>query len=138
MPSEVSEESRFLLERFVVLMYERTSESTEVNDARKQLFTQKSRTLENIPPPQAALIEHVKRTCYQANCWNQALVLDPVMPDPSDWGWTKERTEWQPQWTTLPEASKSCHELIHCHCQKGCTGRCKCAKAPRQIITLSR
>jgi hypothetical protein len=37
MPSEVSEES------MVVLMYNRTSESMEVNEARKQLFTQKSR-----------------------------------------------------------------------------------------------
>ena len=49
MPSEVSERSMLLLERFVVLMYDRTSESMEVNDARKQLFAQKSRNLENIP-----------------------------------------------------------------------------------------
>ena len=89
MPSEVSEESMLLLERFVVLMYDRTSES---NDARKQLFTQKSRTLESIPPTQAAL-KHINRTCHQANCWNQALVMDPEMPEPSDWGWTKETTE---------------------------------------------
>ena len=49
MPSEVNEGSMLLLERFVVLMHDRTSESKEVNDAKKQLFTQKSRTLENIP-----------------------------------------------------------------------------------------
>ena len=49
MPSEVNEGSKLLLERFVVLMHDRTSESKEVNDAKKQLFTQKSRTLENIP-----------------------------------------------------------------------------------------
>ena len=70
----------------MVLMYDRTSEATEVNDARRQLFTQKYRTLENIPPTQAALKQHIKRTCYQANCWNQALVLDQEMPEPSDWG----------------------------------------------------
>ena len=136
MPSEVSEGSMFLLERFVVLMYDRTSESMEVNDARKQLFTQKSRSLEIIPPTQAALKQHIKCTCYQANCWNQALVLDPKMPEPSDWGWTEETTGWQPLWTTLPEASKSCHELIHCRCQKGCTGRCKCAKAALKCTAL--
>jgi len=55
MPSEVSARSLSLLERFVVLMYDRNSDSREVNDARKQLFTQKSRTLENIPPTQASL-----------------------------------------------------------------------------------
>ena len=37
MPSEVTEESMLLLKRFVVLMYDRTSESMEVNEARKQL-----------------------------------------------------------------------------------------------------
>jgi len=57
MPAEISEETMALLERFVVLMYDRTSDSLQVNDARKQLFTQRSRsrTLENIPPTQAAL-----------------------------------------------------------------------------------
>jgi hypothetical protein len=136
MPNEISEKSLLLLERYVVLMYDRTSESTNVNDARKQLFTQKSRTLENIPPTQAALKQHIKRTRYQAHCWNQALVKDPEMPDPSDWGWTRDTTGWQPLWTTLPEASKSCHELIHCSCKKGCTGRCKCVKAALKCTAL--
>ena len=120
--------SRSLIERFMVLMYDRTSECIDVNDARKHLFSQKSRTLENNPSTQAALKEHIKRTCFQANLWNQSLVLDPKTPDPSDWGWRKESTGWQPFWTALPEAAKSCHELIRCKCQKGCTGRCTCVK----------
>ncbi len=136
MPSEVSEDSTLLLERFVVLMYDRTSDSMKVNDARNQLFSQKSRSLENIPPTQAALKQHIKRTCFQANIWNQSLVLDPEIPDPSDWGWTNETTGWQPLWTTLPEAAKSCHELIHCNCQRGCTGRCSCVKAALKCTAL--
>ena len=60
------------LERFVVLLYDRTSDIQQVNDARKQLFTQKSRSLENIPPTCATLKEHVKRASYQAYCWKQA------------------------------------------------------------------
>ena len=28
-------------------------------------------------------------------------------------------------WTTLPEASQSCYELIHCGFKKGCTKRCR-------------
>ena len=136
MPSETSNESMELLERFVVLMYDRTSEATEVNDVRRELFTQKSRTLENIPPTQAALKQHMKHTCYQANCWNHVLVLDPDMQEPSDWGWAKEPSGWQSIWTILPEASTLCHELIHCRCKKGCTGRCKCAKAGLKCTAL--
>lgn len=54
------------LERFVVLLYDRTSSLESVNQARKQLFTQKGRTLDEIPPTQAALIQHTKRAAYQA------------------------------------------------------------------------
>ena len=45
---------------FVVLMYYQTSECMELNEARKHLFSQKSRTLENIPPTQAALKQQIK------------------------------------------------------------------------------
>ena len=93
--SKVNEESISLLERFVVLMYDRASDSIDVDDARKQLFTYKSRTLANVPPIQEAHKQHIKRTYYHAaNCWNQALVLDPKVLDPSDWGWMKETTGW--------------------------------------------
>jgi len=139
MPAEISEETMALLKRFVVLMYDRTSDSLQVNDARKQLFTQRSRsrTSENISPTQAALKQHIKRACYQANCWNQALVLAPDVLDPSEWGWTRQTgSGWQPLWTTLPEAAKSCHELIHCGCRTGCTGRCKCMKAALKCTAL--
>ena len=71
---ETSGTAKAALEQFVVLLYDRTSDLLQVNDARKQLFTQKSRSLENIPPTCAALKEHVKRASYQAYCWNQALV----------------------------------------------------------------
>ena len=115
--------------RFMVLMYDRTSECMDVNDARKHLFSQKSMSLENNPSTQVALKEHIKRTCFQVNLWNQSLVLDPKIPEPSDRGWTKKSTGWQPFWTALADATKSCHELIRCNCQKRCTGRCTCVIA---------
>ena len=42
MPSEVSEGSMLLIERFVIMMYG-PSESMEVNDARKKFFSRKSK-----------------------------------------------------------------------------------------------
>ena len=36
-----------------------TSENMEVTDTRKQLFSQKSKTLDNIPSNQAALKQHI-------------------------------------------------------------------------------
>lgn len=136
MPSEINDAVLSVLERFVVLLYERTSGLTRVNDARKHLFAQKSRGIENIPPTQAALVEHIKRACYQANIWNQALILTPQLPCPSKWGWKQGSEGWEPLWTTLPEASVSCAELIRCGCTKGCTGRCKCVKAALKCTAL--
>ena len=42
-------------ECFAVLLYERTSRSSSVNDTRKQLFTRKARNFDAIPPTQDSL-----------------------------------------------------------------------------------
>ena len=108
-----------LLERFVVLMYDRTSSCTRVNEARKDLFTRKGRSLELIPPTSDALFHHMKRSVFQAgHVWGKSLVPCYVLPCPSDWGWKRTSTqEWEPVWTALPQASQSCQELLKCGCK---------------------
>ena len=72
-----------VIERFVILMYERTSECMDVDEARKDLFPAKNGQIEKVPPTQAALLQHLKRAMYQGSiCWGQALELDPTMPSP--------------------------------------------------------
>ena len=34
-----------------------------------------------------------------------------------------------PKWTTLPEASTACNELLHWGCKKSCQGLCKYFRA---------
>ena len=51
--------------------------------------------------------------------WCKALELPP----PSEWGWKKIDGGWEPYWTTLPEATQVCRELIRCGCKKSCRGR---------------
>ena len=53
-------------ERFVVLMFDRSSAATGVDGARLDLFARKQRPYNSIPPTQAALREHAKRVAYQA------------------------------------------------------------------------
>jgi hypothetical protein len=136
-PVVIDNDTMAVLERFVILMYDRTSSEEDVNTVRRELFAKKSRAIEAIPPTQAALHQHVKRVAYQGgHCWGQALISSPNLPSPSEWGWTKVNTTWQPLWTTLPEASKSCNELLHCGCQKGCQKNCKCSKADLKCTEL--
>ena len=59
-PVEVTQEQCQLIERFIVLMYSRTSSLKHVNEARQALFSQGTRSIENIPPTKAALYEHKK------------------------------------------------------------------------------
>ena len=126
------------LERFVVLLYDRTSSLDNVNEARKMLFTQKGRELHHIPPTKAALQQHIRRAVYQAAyCWGQMLVCAPKLPSPNEWGWHQSNTgSWEPMWTTLPEATDACRELLRCGCKKGCVGHCKCLKAALKCTAL--
>ena len=136
-PEEVTDGDMGKIERFVVLLYSRTSQVTTVNAARKQLFSYGNRKLENIPPSRAALLQHAKHASFQAgHVWGQAIIADPSLPSPSEWGWQDNHGKWTPLWTTLAEASKGCRELVNCICKKRCLGRCKCHKSNLKCTQL--
>ena len=65
-PTEVTDTDLKTLERFFVLMYDRSSAATGVDEARLHMFARKQRPYDSIPPTQAALREHAKRPAYQA------------------------------------------------------------------------
>ena len=128
-----------LLEQFIVLLYDRTSSLELVNEARKELFTKKGRSIDRLPPTQAALVQHIKRAAYQAgHCWAQVMIVSPELPSPADRGWKRndQGGGWEVVWTTLPEATQACRELIRCGCKTECRGRCKCRRAALQCIGL--
>lgn len=129
-----------VLERYVVILFDRTCELESVDKARKLLFTQKGRQIDHIPPTSAALLQHSKRAVFQAGyIWGQSLIPEQEIPPPSDWGWIRNIDQmWLPLWTTIPEAAKSCTELIRCACKTdhGCRGRCKCIKANLKCTAL--
>ena len=119
-----------MLERYTVLMYDRTSSSKTVNECRHMLFIKKSRQIDNLPPTNAALEEHAKRSALQGgHIWGQCLVRIPEGLNVCHWGWMKTEIGYTPHWTRLSEASVHCQELLHCSCKTRCTKRCKCVKA---------
>ena len=102
------------------------------------MFTQKGRSIENIPPTKAALTEQIKRATFQGgHVWGQALTPNPQLPSPTDWGWKHDvKKSLVPHWTLLSEASKSCSELLKCGCKQLCNNRCKCKAAGLQCTAL--
>ena len=112
MPDKVDDVSMAVIERFVVFLYDKMSTMVEVNLARKDLFSKKSRSLENIPPTRAALEQHTMGAAFKAAfIWSQVLVKQCVIPSPSAWGWESDNS-WKPNWTTLSQAKDTCYELI--------------------------
>jgi hypothetical protein len=128
--TDISKATLSVLERFIIVTYDRTSDCTELDTARKNLFTKKSKSLDSLPPTSNAFLQHVKRAVLQAgHCWSHALEKQPAQIDPSKWGWFKDENRWLPLWITIPEVTQSCRELISCTCKKGCNTRCSCHKA---------
>ncbi len=128
-PQHIPQHCEDKLERFVVLLYDRTSELQNVNEARVHLVSQ-GNALDNITPTQAALKQQIVRASYTGgHTWgeDQLTRSNPTLLSPESWGWIKETTGWKPLWTTLPEASKACWELIKCGCKLKYS-RSKCVK----------
>ena len=96
-PTSLQEDTMHVIERFVILLYDRTSKCKDVNKAR---------------------------TRARAPSTNR-LGLHRSDDGP-----------YTPLWTTLPEASKTCYELVSCGCKKGYRNRCKCKKASLQCTGL--
>jgi hypothetical protein len=75
-PDDMTEESMAVMERFVVLLYDRTSSLTKVNEARQQFISKRSRELDNIPPTRAALDQHVRRAVLEGrHVWGQTIEI---------------------------------------------------------------
>ena len=105
-PPVVANEDLDILEKFVVMMYDRSSTAEDVDEARLDMFARKQRPYEAIPPTRSALKQHMKRASYQAACiWSQSTVCQPETQTPENWGWTKKGDLWQIVWTELPPAA---------------------------------
>ena len=75
-PHYILQEVMATIESFIILLYDRTSTSTDIDQARRKLFA-KRHNVQSIPPAKAALKEHVKRAVYNkeaiygVRCWCQ-------------------------------------------------------------------
>jgi len=137
MPSDIPVEAMLVIERFIILLYDRTSVCSDINKARQKLFVKRT-NVKAIPPTKAALEQHVKRAVYQGGyVWGQLLIASPVLPSPTSWGWIKsDDGSFEPYWNILPEASEACYELVLCKCKKGCIRNCRCKKLTLECTAL--
>ena len=99
-----------ILEKFVVTMYDKHSNTNKVDKARLQLFAKKQRSFDSIPPTSASLGQHVKEPAFQAACiWGQATESTMQPERPADRGWQKNGQVWEVIWSTPPPHPKLSH-----------------------------
>ena len=131
-PHDILQEVMATIERCIILLYDRTSTSTDIDQARRKLFA-KRHNVQSIPPTNAALKEHVKRAVYQGgHVWGQMLVSTPALLSPCKWGWSKaSEGHYEPFWTYLMQASPAMNASpnVRSKCKKGCVKQCKCKTA---------
>ena len=70
-----------LLERFTVVLYDKTSQLSSVDEARRELFCHRDK-MEALPPTQGALLQHSNRAVYQASIWTTADQSHQQAPSP--------------------------------------------------------
>ncbi|GFR67348.1 hypothetical protein ElyMa_003703700 [Elysia marginata] len=115
-PNNLQDNILQTVERFVILLYDRTSSIECIDAARKHLFVRKGRHLSLLPPIKAALYQYILRSILQAGfLWGRLTSKSCDLPSPGLWGWTSPE-KWKPMWTLLSDAASSCKKLIHCRC----------------------
>lgn len=74
-PPTIEDADLNILEKFVIIMYDKHSTTGKVDEARMDLFTWKQKSNDAIPTTSASLVQHVERSAFQAAyIWCQATV----------------------------------------------------------------
>ena len=120
-PKVIGMEVMNAIQRFIVLMYDRTGYCLEINKARKKIFA-KCNNVKRIPPTSDELEQHVTRATYQRGViWNNTLEKQLELRSPCELGLRKDETvSFEPHWTNILDASIAYRELISCKSNKKC------------------
>jgi len=82
-PSVTDEDAMQTIERFVILIYDKTSSFWDIDTAQRKIFAKKN-NVKHIPPTKTALEPYVKRATYRgSHVWGQLLLASPLLPPPT-------------------------------------------------------
>ena len=86
---EVESENFKKIERFTIILYDKTSHLTSVNECRNDLFCHMNRSMANFPPTLNFLLQHARRAVYQAGIRTTCKQPQPHIPSRRDFAWTE-------------------------------------------------
>ena len=122
-------------EAFICSLYSHVKDTeTNIDELRYYLFCQKGQRNENLPPTSDSLLQHIKRTCYQAYVWKKSLEPIQNLQPPDQHGWQVRDGCLHPVLMTNPPAPLSLLQLTVCHCKKSLCRRANSAMHRRMCL----
>ena len=124
-----------------VLLFFMTCQAVQIlhgNEAQRKLFSQRYKTMENIPLTQDTLQQWSRCVAHQAGIWTTSNLASQQTTLPEGHGWSFNRESQVPVRSTLPLSSIACTEVVKCGCNgdKGCGAGCSLRKAQWKCTKL--
>ena len=122
-PLAVSEENLRLIEEFLLYLYfGKDHKYIDINEARcTSFFKSPDPKLRETILSKDALLEHIKRSAYQAGwLWKECL-YNVILPDPEIWGWKmyfESCTKYFPRWQREDSIITIQDVVSTCGCKK--------------------
>lgn len=112
--------------------------SIGVDECRYNLFVSGKCSDEALPPNSDCLLQHIRRSNFQAISWKQCLSPLLQLPQVEGNGWKLDgEGRLEISWMTNPSAPESLIEFVKCSCKTGCKSkRCSCVKSNVQCTEV--
>lgn len=106
-----------ICEAFVCSLHTRSKKASTVDELRYFMFCQKKQKNEMLPSMSDCLIQHLKRSNYQAFVWRHALEAMQDLESPEGHGWVRDEKHLLPLQMKKAPAPESLLDLKTCKCK---------------------
>ena len=119
--ADIADDDLTSIERYVVLLYNRTGSTASVNGVLHWLFMKKVKSMDNSPQPSThfcnmyTILFHKTAACAKLKIYSNFEQVESSLGG----------MVFYPYGWPLQKQPKSCQELVNCGCKKNCTGCCK-------------
>src|SRR6218665_1920828 len=136
-PQLVNSHDLDVLEKFTVVLYDRSSSESNVDSDRRTLFTQKNRPYNKIPPTRVVCLVSTCASCC-IPCRLDTYGVRRLFPMQDYHIQTNGavKKEKMGHWTDNNQIADVCHALKKCGCKNECSGRCTCKRTRLQCASL--
>ena len=97
MPDNISKEQIDILEYYVKRLYSSNAKNENASLASERVSSferSADNDLRKLPMPRPALVQHSKRSCYQAGFLWRECIANVTLPDSTLWGWSQDGKTW--------------------------------------------